>query len=194
MKISYERSKMRFTKGFLTEAEKAEKANEGRPAWMTDDELWNKLTPERKKEVVDREAKVQQEMETVKNQVEQKAKFTPGSAPTSDNLQDFFNTVDRQGAQARATGEDIGLVANREAGRAIEAQRAEEKRASDKKAQQEAEGRMAASEDLGRRMADALKTTTTSPYAERAGETPKETISNSFSFGEGYKSCKKSKF
>lgn len=142
---------MRFTKGFLTEAEKAEKANEGRPAWMTDDELWNKLTPERKKEVVDREAKVQQEMETVKNQVEQKAKFTPGSAPTSDNLQDFFNTVDRQGAQARATGEDIGLVANREAGRAIEAQRAEEKKAANLKSEKEAQERVSATEDFGKK-------------------------------------------
>jgi hypothetical protein len=128
LKTFYERSKMRFDKGALNEARK--NANEGRPDWMSD-ELWNDLSDERRKEVVEKEARVQQEMETVRNQAEQKAKFTPGSAPTADNLKDFFDFIDRTGQQARQTGQDIGVVANKETAKAIEAQRAAAKEAKD---------------------------------------------------------------
>ena len=41
------------------------------------------------------------EKKTVNQQVDQKTLWPVGTAPTSDNLQDYFDNIDRLGRQAR---------------------------------------------------------------------------------------------
>jgi hypothetical protein len=122
----------------------------GRPNWM-DDAMWNQLSPERRKEVVAKEKATQERAETLKNQDEQKTKYTVGTSPTSDNLQDYFRNIDRLGAEARAAGEDIGLRANREIGARIAAERTQAKQAAEKTSQEEAQARINTALELGQR-------------------------------------------
>jgi hypothetical protein len=122
----------------------------GRPNWM-DDAMWNQLSPERRKEVVAKEKATQERAETLKNQDEQKTKYTVGTSPTSDNLQDYFRNIDRLGAEARAAGEDIGLRANREIGARIAVERTQAKQAAEKTSQEEAQARINTALELGQR-------------------------------------------
>lgn len=67
---------------------------------------------------------LQRQLQTINQQVDDKTKYTVGTSPTSDNLQDYFDTMDRLGDKARRSGEDLGVTINREIGKRIETERA----------------------------------------------------------------------
>lgn len=106
---------------------------------------WNKLDPKRQQEYMDNEKKVQDRMAANRAAGD----YKPGGVVTPQNTSDYLNAVDRWGAEARATGQDIGVVRNQEIGRQIEADRAAQTAAANEKSIADAKGRLAATTALG---------------------------------------------
>jgi hypothetical protein len=132
-----------------------------KPAGITDQE-WRDLGPKYQQEFLDREEKYQAgkaEREAQQKEADKKAKWTPGTSVTPENLTDYFGNVESASQEARSKGGDIQDVLAARTAKAIEAQRQQER------AIRQAESDRRAKENLEQISAHAkdLELTTTQP-------------------------------